>query len=262
MKVFKFGGASVRNAEMVKNVATVIQRFPGESLVMIVSAMGKTTNALEQVWKSRLENDGKTDGHVVNLIQFHEVIMSDLGFSSSDDAWKHVGDLFDALKAHLASPVSDQKDFEYDQIVSYGELISTRIVSEYLKSQALDAQWFDVRKLVRTNNNHREGIVDWDETEKLVQSNVGEWAGQSDGRIAMVQGFLGHTPEGVTTTLGREGSDYTGAIMAFCLNADSLTIWKDVPGVLNADPKWFDNTVKLDRISYREAIELSCFEVA
>lgn len=259
MKIFKFGGASVKDPEAVRNVASVIQRFPDESLVIVVSAMGKTTNAMEAIWESHLAQDGKAGELLGDVRAFHEDIMQMLGFSNDVEAWDDVMSLFESMEEQLAAPCTDNRDFEYDRIVSMGELVSTKIVSAHLRHEGLNSKWFDARELIRTDNYFREGKVDWDTTDRLVNTEIGGFLNADESGVAVIQGFLGHSESNETTTLGREGSDYTGAILAYVLGAESLTIWKDVPGVLNADPKWFSSTVMLEQISYREAIELAYY---
>lgn len=258
MKVFKFGGASVKDASAVKNVADIVQIYSGQKLAIVVSAMGKTTNAMEELvaalWKREKDN---FDRVLEDRRAFHTTIMDEL-FASKDHAiYSSVNKEFDLLQQRYRSELSDNYDYEYDQIVSIGEVISTRIIGAYLKELGIAANWVDARKLIRTNHAYREAEVDWKKTELNFQEKFLPNYGEFD--VQVIQGFIGHTDEGLTTTLGREGSDFTAAIVAYCCNAEDVTIWKDVPGMLNADPKWFDNTVKLDSISFKEAIELSYY---
>jgi len=258
MKVFKFGGASVKDAQAVRNVANILNLFSNEKLIVVVSAMGKTTNTLEKIVDARWNKDMQSFHTLVNdLEQFHLVIMNDLFENENNTVYAQVKNEFKLLSLKIDQPRSDNYDFEYDQIVSLGEIISTRIIAGYLNEQAMKITWEDARRLIRTDNTYREGEVDWVKTEELVNQRLIPHF--SNGNIVITQGFLGHTAEGFTTTLGREGSDYTAGILAFIVNADNVTIWKDVPGMLNADPKWFDNTIKLDKISFKEAIELSYY---
>lgn len=258
MKVFKFGGASVKNADAVKNVAHILSLFPHDRLTVVVSAMGKTTNALEEVvdalWKREEETFLKL---VEESHAFHLHIMDELFAQKSSPIYDQVAELFSGLKTLFTQSQSDNYHFEYDQIVSLGEVVSTRIVEAYMREAGFSSVWVDCRTLIRTNNAYREGEVDWQKTESLIQERfipVFE-----TNQIAITQGFIGHTSEGFTTTLGREGSDFTAGILAYCTGAESVTIWKDVPGMLNADPKWFDDTVKLEKISFKEAIELAYY---
>ncbi len=258
MKVFKFGGASVKDANAVRNVANILSLFPNDKLGVVISAMGKTTNAMEEIVKD-LCAQNKTDfsEKVEERRQFHLTIMNELFTDSNNPVYLEINGIFDALLANFESPLPDNYNFEYDQVVSLGEVISTKIVSAYVQQEGLKAEWVDARKLIRTDHKYREAEVDWELTEKRFQSDFLPKLETSD--ILITQGFVGHTSEGFTTTLGREGSDFSAGILAYCSNAESVTIWKDVPGMLNADPKYFDNTIKLDQISFKEAIELSYY---
>lgn len=258
MKVFKFGGASVKDANAVRNVSEILKLYKGEKLTVIVSAMGKTTNKLEEVVKAYSQNNQiQFNAHINDLYDFHENIMGELFRERHFHVFNAVEQIFEQLRHRFDQPFPDNFSFAYDQIVSLGEVISSHIVSAFLFEQGHSATWADARKLVRTDNQYQEGNVDWKKTEELIQSRFVPQFEKND--IQVTQGFVGHTPEGFTTTLGREGSDYTAGIFAFCANAESVTIWKDVPGMLNADPKYFDDTIKLEKISFREAIELSYY---
>jgi aspartate kinase len=258
MKVFKFGGASVKDAQAVRNVSRILSLYTQDQLIVVISAMGKTTNAMEEIVDALWKRDEKAYLRLVEeRHQFHLSIVGELFPESHYTIHNELEALFDGLKNRYLQPISDNYDFEYDQIVSLGEVISTMIVEAFLKEEGHATLWADARQLIRTNHEYREGEVDWNKTEKLIKERLlPEFKLK---RIAITQGFLGHTAEGFTTTLGREGSDFTAGILAYCTEAESVTIWKDVPGMLNADPKWFDNTVKLDKISFREAIELSYY---
>ena len=258
MKVFKFGGASVKDAVAVKNVSHILSLFGGEKRTVIISAMGKTTNEMEKIVDALWTNDKKTFLELVNdRLQFHLAILNELFTENHFSIYTEVENIFENLKNKFDQPRSSNFDFEYDQIVSLGEVISTLIVTAFLREEGHSVTWADSRQLIRTNNTYREGLVDWDVTENLINTKFLPEFKKFD--IQVTQGFIGHTSEGFTTTLGREGSDYTAGIFAYCCNAESVTIWKDVPGMLNADPKWFDNTVKLDSISFSEAIELAYY---
>ena len=261
IKVFKFGGASVKDADSVRNVATILQNHSPEKLVVVVSAMGKTTNALEKILNAWYENDERLETFIAELINYHQKIIMELFPDKKHPAHFKTDLLFGELEGYLGSPTSLNYDYDYDQVVSFGELISTTIVSEFLTSEGLNCRWFDVRELVHTDNTWREGKVNWEKTEKQIREKVSAFLDQSESSpaIALTQGFMGASPAGDTTTLGREGSDYTAAIFAYALQADEMVIWKDVPGLLNADPKYFSRTEKLASISYREAIELSYY---
>lgn len=257
MKIFKFGGASVRNAEAVKNVGKIIRMSPNEKVVVVVSAMGKTTNAMEEIAKAFFKGEPTIFFQQIEECEnYHFTILQDL-FDEKHPIHKEISLLFSELKHRFHKKKSENFDFEYDQIVSLGEVISTQIIHAYLQNSKLKSAWIDARKTIRTDNQFREGEVNWAVTQQLVQSTFLSTLEEQD--IAVTQGFLGHTEEGFSTTLGREGSDYTAGILAFCLNATSVTIWKDVPGMLNADPKQFKDTVKLKELSFKEAIELSYY---
>lgn len=257
-RVFKFGGASVKDADAVRNVAEILARFPNEKLVVVISAMGKTTNALEKVLDSYWNKDGKCLKLIEELKEFHKTIVQDLFSSSSEYISAELELVFQDLSRKCATEPSDNYHYEYDQIVSLGEIISTKIVHAFLISNEVNAAWLDARKVVSTNNKWREARINWATTEEKISEAVKSEFDQGHN-IIISQGFIGHTPEGRTTTLGREGSDFSAAIFAYVLEAEDVTIWKDVPGMLNADPKWFDNTILLEKISFREAIELAYF---
>lgn len=258
MKVFKFGGASVKDAAAVRNVSHVLSLFTEDQLIVVVSAMGKSTNALEAIVEALCKQDEKEFNELVEqLYQFHLGIAGELFDEPHFTIFNELDKIIDQLRNRFNLPLSDNYDFEYDQIVSLGEVLSTLIVEAFLKEQGHHTFLADARKLIRTNHTYREGEIDWEKTQKLVNERL--LPELKSRRIAVTQGFIGHTSEGFTTTLGREGSDFTAGILAYCANADDVTIWKDVPGMLNADPKWFDHTIKLEKISFREAIELAYY---
>lgn len=261
MKVFKFGGASVKDAAAVENAARIIKQFPGKDLVVVVSAMGKTTNALEDLLRSYVKGGPETWDKYQEIKKFHTDVAHALAMPGEELQGK-LDTLFNDLKSNLEREPSDNYDYDYDRIVSYGELLSTVIVSSYLNAAGLENVWADARRLIRTDGRYREARVNWTRTEELVTAKWAEAAaGASKGgrSIMITQGFIGHTDERNTTTLGREGSDFSAAVLAFVLGAKDVTIWKDVPGVLNADPKYFKEAVLLKRISYKEAIELAYY---
>jgi len=258
MKVFKFGGASVKDATAVRNVAEIISLFKGEKIGVVVSAMGKTTNALELIVDALYHRKKQAfDEYIAERKAFHLEIISSLFKDEHHSIYQDISTEFELLSKMYDARIPDNYNFEYDQIVSLGEVISTKIVSAYLNECKINSAWADARLLIRTDNKYREGEVDWIKTEELFKRKFVPAFSAVD--VQVIQGFIGHTSEGLTTTLGREGSDYTAGIIAFCCDAESVTIWKDVPGMLNADPKWFDNTIKLNRISFHEAIELSYY---
>lgn len=261
LKVFKFGGASVKDADSVRNVAAILKKYAPQKLVVVVSAMGKTTNLLEKVLNAWYENDERLMVFVQEVITFHQIIIRAL-FPDKNHAVHFKTDLlFGELEGNLSTPPSLNYDFDYDQIVSFGELISTVIIGEYLLDEGLNCKWFDVRELIRTDKTWRAARVDWETTGLRIEEQVSSFFQNQATKpaIALTQGFLGSTTDGATTTLGREGSDYTAAILAYALHANEMVIWKDVPGLLNADPKYFSVTQKLSSISYQEAIELAYY---
>ena len=257
MKIFKFGGASIKDATGVRNLAQIIQTYSNQDLIIVVSAMGKTTNALEEVAKTYF--NGQRD-EAINRWQairaFHKGIMRELAGDDIAQTFQPVLDSFDRIKNYLQQPAHTSFDQTYDLIVSLGELISTQLIATYLKKTGLLTRWADARQLIRTDATFREGKVDWSTTTRLIQDYINALPANT---ITVTQGFIGRTADGNTTTLGREGSDYTAAIFAYCLEAESVTIWKDVPGVLNADPKWFDDTVLIPQLTYQDAIELAYY---
>ncbi|MFK7785062.1 MAG: aspartate kinase [Crocinitomicaceae bacterium] len=258
MNVFKFGGASVKDASAVKNVLNILQLYKGKKLGIVISAMGKTTNAMESVVEALWKRD---EANFIQLVAerraFHLNIMNELFTSSENAIYQEINSQFDELLQKFNDPIPDNYDFEYDQIVSLGEVISTKIVTAYVRQEGIQAEWMDARKLIRTDRQYRQAEVNWEKTTSNFQKRFVTRFEEND--VLITQGFIGHTSEGFTATLGREGSDFSAGIMAYCCNADDVTIWKDVPGMLNADPKWFDNTVKLEQISFKEAIELSYY---
>lgn len=254
VKVFKFGGASVNSAEAVKNMASIIKQHFPSPLVVVVSAMGKTTNQLEQLVPGILSHDEQSSLWQ-SLRNYHWDIMSALFPNPDHPVFSKVSALFDSIRHQMLVSPSNY-NFDYDQTVSFGELISTTIISEYLNLLGFTNQWVDIRSIISTNDHYRNGDVDWSQTQLNTQS-----LSNSLARFPLVvtQGFIASNNNGFTTTLGREGSDYSASILAYCLNAESLTIWKDVDGFLNADPKFFSNTVRIAQIPYNEAIELSYY---
>ena len=253
MKIFKFGGASVKDAAGVKNVYEVLQKVGYEDVLLVVSAMGKTTNALEIVIKNYFEKSPALQSSVQEVKKYHNLIVMELFEEENNPVFAAVNSLFADLEFFLSQNKSPNYNFVYDQIVSYGELISTTIISHYMNYMDIKTKWLDVRELIKTDNNYRDASVDWELTQKNISKNVAKKI------LNITQGFLGSDENNFTTTLGREGSDYTAAIFAYCLNAKSVTIWKDVPGVMNADPRYFENATLLNQISYREAIELAFY---
>ncbi|RCH55797.1 aspartate kinase [Mucilaginibacter hurinus] len=255
MLVFKFGGASVKDAEGVRNLAHIIQGYQNNQLLVVISAMGKTTNSLEKLTKAYI--NGSEDIYAIyeEVKAYHFNIITQL-FDKNHPVFDDIQNTFVEIDWILEDEPQDSYDFIYDQIVSVGELVSTRIVNAYLNYSGITSQWVDVRGYIHTDNTYREGAVQWDKTCTAIRRDIPPLLQKS---IIITQGFLGGTSENFTTTLGREGSDYTASIFASCLQAESVTTWKDVPGILNADPKLFSDTKKFDELSYSEAIEMTYY---
>ena len=253
MRVFKFGGASVKDAESIKNVYDVLQKVGHDDVLLVISAMGKTTNAMEVVVKNYFDKSPELKASIQEVKKYHIQILLELFDDENHKVFSAVTAIFNDLEYFLEHNKSPNYNFVYDQVVSMGEIISTTIVSHYFNHVGLKNQWLDVREFIKTDNTYRDAVVNWEQTQKLISKNV------KKKNLNITQGFLGSDENSFTTTLGREGSDYTAAIFAYCLNAESVTIWKDVPGVLNADPRYFENTTLLNQISYREAIELAFY---
>lgn len=253
MKVFKFGGASVKDAVGVKNIVRVLQHIGFKDTLIVVSAMGKTTNALEQVVHSFFENKQQYPQHLQKVKENHDRIIEDLFESENTEINQKVNILFDGVLSFLNNTDVEEYSLIYDQVVSVGELVSTTIISHYMNKEGMENHWLDARECIKTDAYFRDANLYWTDTEAAIQTKV-------NGKSTLIsQGFIGSSSNGFTTTLGREGSDYSAAIFAYALDAESVTIWKDVPGVLNGDPRKFNDTVLLHQISYREAIELAFY---
>jgi aspartate kinase len=252
MRVFKFGGASVKDAGAVKNMVKVLQEVGYDNTLLVVSAMGKTTNAMEDIVNAYFDDKENIPSKVNDLVDYHHHIISSLFPQVQHPIYNNIKILIDEINGFLVWNKSPNYNFVYDQIVGYGELISSNIISAYLKEIGIANNWLDVRNFIKTDSSYRDTTVNWERT----QENISKI---NTKVLNITQGFLGSDDNNFTTTLGREGSDYTAAILAYCLNADSVTIWKDVPGVLNADPRYFKETQLLNNISYREAIELAFY---
>jgi aspartate kinase len=258
-KIFKFGGASVKEASSVKNVAEIIKRFPNDKLIIVISAMGKTTNALEKLVNSFQKRSKDIFQILSEIKSYHLEIIKELFAELNHPIYEEIENVFVELSWAVEGEPNSSYDQDYDQIVSMGEIISTKIISFYLNEIGIKNHWLDARGIVLTDNNYREGKVDFDKTSENVQQEIIAKFSNDNFEPIIIPGFIGGTSENYSTTLGREGSDYTAAILAYCTNAESVTIWKDVPGVLNADPKWFDNTEKIDELTYQDAIELTYY---
>lgn len=253
MRIFKFGGASVKDADGIHNMYRVLEQTGHENTLIVVSAMGKTTNALEKLIEVYFEDSQKTESQLNEVIDYHLGIMNEIFGHPKHEVYDEVKGRFDYLLTFLKNNKSPHYSFVYDQVVSTGELVSTTIVTHYLNSKGISADWLDARECIQTDASYRDANVDWTRTEVAINEQV------SPNRLYITQGFIGSDDNNFTTTLGREGSDYTAAIFAYCLNGNSVTIWKDVPGVLNADPRHFESTQLLHHISYQEAIELAFY---
>lgn len=254
MKVFKFGGASVNSANAIRNMARILQHNLDAPLLVVISAMGKTTNLLEKVIPGIAASDEERRRLLTQCRKYHMEIAEELLQEPQNDTFRKLHSLFEALEKTSATKPSSY-NFDYDQTVCFGELLSTTLISGYLNSIGIINQWVDVRTIIRTDESYREGNVDFDTTRQQACSHLSALNSQ----LIITQGFIAGTASGTTTTLGREGSDYSASILSYCLNAESMTIWKDVPGFLNADPKFFNNTVKIDHIPFNEAIELAYY---
>jgi len=253
MQVFKFGGASVKDAKGVRNVATVLKTTGPKQKVVIISAMGKTTNKLETIISLYFDKSEDFSVAISELKNDHYEILDKLFEDRSHPVYTKTNYFFDEMSIFFDRNKSPNYDFVYDQVVGFGELISTSIVSYYLKSVGLDNVWHDCRNLIDTDHTYRDAEVNWENTQRKILNGINK------EELSITQGFIGSDSNNFTTTLGREGSDYTAGIFAYCLNAENVTIWKDVPGVLNGDPNVFENTKLLEQISYEEAIELAFF---
>lgn len=256
MQVYKFGGASISSAAAIKNMASIVKQYKGGKLLIVMSAMGKITNQLECLTRAYLQGDASSYDKLDEIKAYHFGILNDLFPDTKDPIYNDVSNAFVEIEWLLEEEASDGPDYIYDQIVSIGEIVSTKIVCAYLNSIVCSTKWVDARNFIKTDNSYKEGQVDWEKTELAIQK---ELPGLLEQQFIITQGFIGSTSENFTTTLGREGSDYSAAIFSSCLNASSLTIWKDVTGVYNADPKWFKDTERIPLLSYHDAIEMTYY---
>ena len=257
MQIFKFGGASVKDVSSIKNVTNILKKYADEKTLVVISAMGKTTNKLELLAHSYFTKSDNTQAILNEIKQSHLNIVNELFPDKSNLVFDEIENVFTELLWGIEDPISQNFNFHYDQIVSIGEILSTKIVSAYLIQCGVSNLWIDARNFIQTDNNYREGKVNYELSQTLVSTNLLPLF--SNQTILLTQGFIGGTSENYTTTLGREGSDYTAALLAYFTNAKHVTIWKDVDGVLNADPKYFKNTSKIDELTYHDAIELTYF---
>jgi len=250
-KVFKFGGASIKDVENIKNVGKILQTYASEELVIVFSAMGKVTNMLEQVVETYVQNSAEATQALQKVKDYHENIIKDL-FAKEHSIFNEVNNLFVEIEWVLEDEPNQDYAYDYDQIVSIGEFLSTRIMSAYLSEIGFENTWLDARDLIRTDNSYRNAKVDWETTTSFIKNTI-------KAKHSITQGFIGCTSENFTSTLGREGSDFSAAILAYCLDAKEVVIWKDVPGMMNADPKQFKDAKLLSKVSFDEAIELAFF---
>jgi aspartate kinase len=252
MKIFKFGGASIKDASSIKNVASILQNEGTENTLIVISAMGKMTNAFEDVVTAYCKKSEKLPKTLNFIEEYHKNIMNDL-FDKSDEIYEEIDILLGELSWFLARNTSQRFNYVYDQIICFGELLSTKIVSAYLSKIGIENNWFDVRNYIKTDSNYRDAKVNWELTQDIITNKIDKQ------KLNITQGFIAANDTENSTTLGREGSDYTAAIFAYCLDAESVTIWKDVEGLLNADPRVFEDTVLLEQISYEETIEMAFY---
>ena len=250
-KVFKFGGASVKNPKAIYNLKEIVSSYK-ENLVIVVSAIDKTTNKLEGAWESFVENKSQKSVEIAKeIIKFHESIIEDLELNNNSDFLNLFNTLRIELVEYIEAKTKQKNNISYSKIVSFGELFSTLIISHYLNKEGIENQWIDARDFIKTSNGAIDSKVNWEETQRRINTNL------KKDKTYLTQGFIGSNLNGETTTLGREGSDFSAAIFAWSIDAQEVIIWKDVDGLLNADPKWFEKTQILKKISFKEAIELS-----
>ena len=258
MRVFKFGGASVNSANAIRNVAHIVRQHLDQPLVVVISAMGKTTNLLERVVPGIPRSDSERLLLFEQLYDYHISIAEELFGNCDNETIGQMQQLVGQAK-YISRQKPNSYNFDYDQTVSFGELLSTTLISGYLNSIGIENRWVDVRDIIRTDENYREGNVDFETTRRQALETISSQLSTLNSQLIITQGFIAGTAAGTTTTLGREGSDYSASILSYCLNAQSMTIWKDVPGFLNADPKYFKDTIKINKIPFNEAIELAYY---
>lgn len=255
-EVYKFGGASIKNATGIKNVADILSKVNHRRVIIVISAAGKTTNHLEEVMNAYYGNGESVQDKLQVVRDYHYEMMAGL-FDPGDEVYALVNDALVEIDWIIEDPAEQAYDYMYDQLVSVGELLSTRIVAAYLNKIGIETKWVDARDVIRTDGTFREAQILWDLTEEAAGKHL--LPVLDAGSMVVTQGFIGSTEDNQTTTLGREGSDFTAAILSYCVNAERMVIWKDVPGVLTGDPRMFKNVQKLDRLSYKEAIEMTYY---
>ena len=253
MRIYKFGGASVKDASGVKNLVKILNELGSDKTLIVVSAMGKMTNSLEFVVKNYFENQKELDYSLNEIFIFHNNILNELFSENNHLIYSEIKEIFENLKVFLKRNKSPNYSFVYDQVVSFGEIVSTKIINSYLNYVNIKSNWLDSRLLIKTDSKYRDANLNWQVTQNNISNKV------NNSLLNITQGFIASDDNNFSTTLGREGSDYSAAIFAYCLNAESVTIWKDVPGVLNADPRVFKKPQLLNKISYTEAIELAFY---
>ena len=253
MRIYKFGGASVKDASGVKNLVKILNELGSDKTLIVVSAMGKMTNSLEFVVKNYFENQKELDYSLNEIFIFHNNILNELFSENNHPIYSEIKEIFENLKVFLKRNKSPNYSFVYDQVVSFGEIVSTKIINSYLNYINIKSNWLDSRLLIKTDSKYRDANLNWQVTQNNISNKV------NNSLLNITQGFIASDDNNFSTTLGREGSDYSAAIFAYCLNAESVTIWKDVPGVLNADPRVFKKPQLLNKISYTEAIELAFY---
>ena len=254
MLVFKFGGASVKDAKRVRNLLEIVKRF-SDNLIIVVSAFGKTTNALEELLELSVDNTSNCINKFETLKSYHFKIIKDLFPDENHIIYNEIETEFEKLHIEIFETQYDSYDIKYDQVVSFGEIFSTKIISAFLNIQKLSNKWIDIRKVFITDDTYREAKIDFELTKVKVKDSFSF----KESKIYLTQGFIGGSEKGFSTTLGREGSDYTAAVLANILDAEKAIVWKDVEGILNADPQYFEETEKLEKLSYQEAVELAYF---
>lgn len=257
MQVFKFGGASVKDASSVKNVGEIIKNVGNKKTIVVISAMGKTTNKLEEIVKTYFYKNEDASSLINELKDFHLKIINELFEDKNNIVFSELENVFTEIEWAIEDEKTENYNYHYDQIVGLGEILATKIVNAFLNYVNVNSKWVDARGLIQTDNSYREGKVDYALSEHLTKSNL--LNDFETNTLIITQGFIGGTSENYTTTLGREGSDYTAALLAYFTNAERVIIWKDVSGVLNADPKYFKNTKKIDELTYHDAIELTYY---
>lgn len=256
MKIFKFGGASVKDADAVVNVTNILNQFAGQKIVVVISAMGKSTNALESIFKAYMAKQDYQPA-LEALKEFHLSVIGQLFSDKNHSVYQLFNETITQLETILEKEPIENANYQYDQIVSFGELLSTKIISHYAHDNGVKNRWINAKSIIRTDNKYREANIDWVNTNQQIISRVSQKHQEAD--VIITQGFIGATPERLTTTLGREGSDFTAAIIGAALDAESVTVWKDVPGILTGDPKIFKNAELMDKLSYNEAIEMTYY---